>query len=134
RLLTSMVAVALASGGLLAAPSQATPPAAPTLLPEAPAAPAADPAPTPDVLDVAFTGGVPMDAAQSLAPITYGTPVFTTDAKQGPVMRVDGVDDAVGFPFEDQWSKLTSGATVECVFRIDTTMPVSKEMDLCSDK
>ena len=49
-------------------------------------------------------------------------------------MTVDGVDDAVGFPFEDQWSKLTTGVSVECVFRIDTTMPVTGEKDLCSDK
>jgi hypothetical protein len=129
---TSVVAVTVVSGGLLAAPSQAAPPAAPTLLPEAPAA--AEPAPTPDVLDVAFTGGTPADAAQSLAPITYGTPTFGTDAKQGPVMTVDGVDDAIGFPFEDQWSKLTTGVSVECVFRIDTAMPVTGEKDLCSDK
>lgn len=133
-LATSLVAVTVASGGLLATPSQAAPPAAPRLVPDTPAAATAEPAPTPDVLDVAFPGGVPTDAAQSLAPITYGTPTFGTDAKQGPVMTVDGVDDAVGFPFEDQWSKLTTGVSVECVFRIDTAMPVTGEKDLCSDK
>ncbi len=129
---TSLVATSVAAGGLLAAPSQAAAPLS-TLAREA-AAPAALPAPTPDVLDVAFAGGVAADQAQSLAPITYGTPTFGTDAKQGPVMTVDGVDDAVGFPFEDQWSKLATGLSVECVFRIDTSMPVANEKDLCSDK
>ncbi|GAA3530725.1 LamG-like jellyroll fold domain-containing protein [Nocardioides daeguensis] len=133
-LATPVVAVAVASGGLLATPSQAAAPAAPSLVPEAPAAAAAEPAPTPDVLDVAFPGGVPTDAAQSLAPIPYGAPTYGTDAKQGPVMTVDGVDDAVGFAFEDQWSKLTTGVSVECVFRIDTALPVNGEKDLCSDK
>lgn len=132
-LATPVVAAALASGGLLVTPSQAAPPAVPTLLPDAPAA-VAEPAPTPDVLDVTFPAGVPTDAAQSLAPITYGTPTYGTDATQGPVMTVDGVDDAVGFPFEDQWSKLASGVSVECVFRVNTAMPVTGEKDLCSDK
>ncbi|GEB14625.1 DUF5011 domain-containing protein [Pimelobacter simplex] len=131
---TSLVATSVAAGGLLAAPSQAAPPTPSTLVPDAAAAPAAEPAPAPDVLDVGFAGGAASDQAQSLAPITYGTPTFGTDAKQGPVMHVDGVDDAVGFPFEDQWSKVTTGLSVECVFRIDTTMPVSNEKDLCSDK
>jgi hypothetical protein len=133
-LATSLVASSVAAGGLLAAPSQAAAPTPSTLVPDAATAPAAVPAPTPDVLDVDFAGGVASDHAQSLAPIGYGTPTFGTDPKQGPVMSVDGVDDAVGFPFEDQWGKLTTGLSVECVFRIDTTMPVANEKDLCSDK
>ncbi|MDQ6523349.1 LamG-like jellyroll fold domain-containing protein [Nocardioides sp. LHD-245] len=132
-LATSVVAAAVASGGLMATPSQAAPAAAPALLPETPSA-TAEPAPTPDILDVGFPGGVPTDAAQSLAPITYGTPTYGTDVRQGPVMTVDGVDDAVGFAFEEQWPKLTTGASIECVFRVDTAMPVVREMDLCSDK
>jgi len=136
RLLTSLVAATVAAGGLLASPGLAAPSTAPT----APSAATADAAPTatappvPDILDVDFTGGAPADAAQSLTPATYGTPTFGTDDRQGPVMTVDGVDDAVAFPFEDQWSKLAGGVSVECVFRIDTTMPVPNEKDLCSDK
>ncbi|MBM7516560.1 LamG-like jellyroll fold domain-containing protein [Nocardioides nitrophenolicus] len=133
-LATTVVAAAVATSGLMAAPGQAAPPTAPALAPDVPVAATAEPAPVPDVLDVSFAGGAPADAAQSLAPITYGTPTFGTDARQGPVMTVDGVDDAVGFPFEDQWSKLTTGVSVECVFRIDTAMPVANEKDLCSDK
>ncbi|WP_436697984.1 LamG-like jellyroll fold domain-containing protein [Nocardioides sp. BYT-33-1] len=130
---TSVVAVAVAAGGLLATPSQAAPAAAPTLLPDTPAT-TAEAAPTPDILDVGFPDGVPTDTAQSLTPITYGTPTYGTDDRQGPVMTVDGVDDAVGFAFEDQWPKLATGASFECVFRVNTAMPVVREMDLCSDK
>ena len=126
-LASSVLGLGAVAGGLLAAPSQAEPA-------EVTAAPAAVAAPTPDVLDVGFAGGRAADAAQSLAPTTYGAPTYGTDAKQGPTMAVDGVDDAVGFPFEDQWSKLTTGLSVECVFRIDTAMPVTGEKDLCSDK
>ncbi|HWJ08909.1 MAG TPA: LamG-like jellyroll fold domain-containing protein, partial [Nocardioides sp.] len=121
-LASSLLGLSVAAGGLLVAPSQAEPAAA------------AVAAPTPDVLDVTFAGGVPADRAQSLAPVTYGAPTFGTDAKQGATMSVDGVDDAVGFPFDAQWDKLTAGVSVECVFRIDTAMPVSGEKDLCSDK
>lgn len=126
----------VAASGLAAAPARAALPdvrLAAVPLAAAPLAAAVD-APTPDVLDVDFAGGVPTDAAQSLAPATFGAPTYGTDAGQGPTMSVDGVDDAVAFPFEDQWSKLTSGLSVECVFRIDTTMPVVGEKDLCSDK
>ncbi|WP_408898130.1 LamG-like jellyroll fold domain-containing protein [Nocardioides sp. R1-1] len=150
-LATTASVVAVASGGLLVTPSQAAPAPAPEvsrlvagaprtsttggLVADAPrtSTTAAD-APVPDVLDVAFPGGVPTDAAQSLAPITYGTPTYGADPVQGPVMTVDGVDDAVGFPFEEQWPKLATGASIECVFKVNTAMPVSKEMDLCSDK
>lgn len=124
-LAASVLSLSAVAGGLLAAPSQAEP---------VTAAAAAVAAPTPDVLDVTFEGGAPADSAQSLAPITYGAPTYGTDAKQGPTMTVDGVDDAIGFPFDAQWDKLTTGVSVECVFRVDTAMPVSGEKDLCSDK
>lgn len=123
-LAASVLGLSAVTGGLLAAPSQAEPLTAAAALA----------APTPDVLDVTFDGGHAADKAQSLAPVTYGAPTFGTDAKQGPTMTVDGVDDAVGFPFDAQWDKLTTGVSVECVFRIDTAMPVSGEKDLCSDK
>lgn len=120
----TVLGLSLAGAGLVVAPSQAAP---------EPAAAAAA-APTPDVLDVGFADGKAADQAQDLAPITYGAPTFGTDPRQGPTMAVDGVDDAVGFPFADQWSKLSGGLSVECVFRVDTTLPVASEKDLCSDK
>lgn len=132
RLALPALGLTVAAGSLLAAPSDAARPDLARLA--APAAAAAVAAPTPDILDVTFEGGQAADRAQSLAPITYGAPAYATDPKQGPTLRVDGVDDAVGFPFADQWSKLASGVSVECVFRVDTTMPVSGEKDLCSDK
>ncbi|KRF11335.1 hypothetical protein ASG90_16370 [Nocardioides sp. Soil797] len=136
-LATSVLGVAVAAGGVLAVPSQATPgQAVPALTPVAapPAAPVA--APTPDVLDVTFDGGAPVDHAQNLGPVvTYGAPTFGTDPKVGPTMDVNGTSDAVEFPFA-QWGKLSDGFSVECVVRIDgsETIPVGNEKDLCSDK
>ncbi|MFD0788160.1 LamG-like jellyroll fold domain-containing protein, partial [Micromonospora azadirachtae] len=91
--------------------------------------------PAADVLDVAFTGGTATDRAQSLTPTTWGAPSYTTDATVGhDILKVDGVDDAVSFDFADQWGRFSTGFAIECVFRVDTTMPVSGEKDLCSDK
>ncbi|WBB70789.1 LamG-like jellyroll fold domain-containing protein [Micromonospora sp. WMMD812] len=116
------------AGGTLLLPAQD----APTLggvNPVALAVPAAD------VLDVAFTGGAATDRAQSLAATTWGAPTYTTDATFGhDLLTVDGVDDAVSFDFADQWSRFSTGFAIECVFRVDTAMPVSGEKDLCSDK
>lgn len=114
---------------LLTAPLQAT--ATPAQL--AAAEPAA---PTPDVLDVAFPGGVPTETTANMTAKTWGAPTYSQDADLGaPIMKVDGVDDAVSFAgFGDQWSKLGTAFSVECVFRIDQALPVSAEKDLCSDK
>ncbi|MEV4808500.1 LamG-like jellyroll fold domain-containing protein [Micromonospora avicenniae] len=91
--------------------------------------------PAPDVLDVAFTGGTATDRAQNLTPTTWGAPSYATDATVGhDTLKVDGVDDAVSFDLADQWGKFSTGFAIECVFRVDTTMPVSGEKDLCSDK
>ncbi|MEI5674228.1 MULTISPECIES: LamG-like jellyroll fold domain-containing protein [unclassified Nocardioides] len=85
-----------------------------------------------DVLDVDFADGTPTDRAQNLEATTWGTPAVTDD----PVLRrkvasFDGVDDAFSYPFSAQWSKLTAGVTVECVFRHDGVL--SGEHDLCSN-
>jgi hypothetical protein len=117
-------ALVLAATGMFIEPSTASPAA------EAPVA-----APTPDVLDVDFADGAATDRAQNLAPTVYGAPTFEASAEQNTtVMTVDGVDDAVAFPMEAEWPKLTSGFTFECVFRVNTAMPVTGEKDLCSDK
>ncbi|HET9421818.1 MAG TPA: LamG-like jellyroll fold domain-containing protein [Nocardioides sp.] len=101
----------------------------------APSPSAAAAAPAPDVLDIDFADGAAIDRAQALPATVYGAPTFGPSAKQNTtVMSVDGMDDAVAFPMEAEWPKLTSGFTFECVFRVDTTMPVSGEKDLCSDK
>lgn len=138
-LATSVLAAAVAAGSVMAVPSQAAPgQALPGVQAQAAAAPAAAPvaAPTPDVLDVTFEGGAPVDHAQGLGPVvTYGAPTFGSDPKLGPTMDVNGTSDAVEFPF-DQWDKLANGFTFECVFRIDgsETIPAGNEKDLCSDK
>ncbi|MFE9653221.1 LamG-like jellyroll fold domain-containing protein [Micromonospora sp. NPDC006431] len=121
RLGAAALGLAMA-GGALMMPAQAAPTSAATV-------------PAADVLDVAFTGGATTDRAQGLAPTTWGAPSYTTDAAFGhDLLKVDGVDDAVSFDFTDQWSRFSTGFAIECVFRVDTTMPVSGEKDLCSDK
>jgi hypothetical protein len=93
-------------------------------------------APTPDVLDVNFTGGAPHETASSMAATTWGAPTYGhNDVLGADVMTVDGVDDAISYAdFASQWSKLGTAFTVECVFRVNQAMPVSTEKDLCSDK
>lgn len=97
---------------------------------------AAEAPPTPDVLDVAFPGGVPTETTANMKAKTWGAPTYGQDAVlNAPIMRVDGVDDAVSFAdFAGQWSKLDKAFSVECVFRIDQALPVASEKDLCSDK
>lgn len=132
---TSVLGVAVVAAGTLAAPAQALPaPGAETT--SALAAPAApQDAPTPDLLDVTFADGAPVDNAQGLTPKLYGEPTFDTDPAVGPVMNVDGASQSVEFPFT-QWDQTASGFTFECVFRIDEseTIPVGSERNLCSDK
>lgn len=97
-------------------------------------------APEPDVLDVDFPAGVPTEHVAGLPATTHGAPSYANDPDvgiNGPagVLKVDGVDDALSYPgFAGEWSKLATGFTFECVFRLDTTMPVTGEKDLCSDK
>ena len=91
--------------------------------------------PAADVLDVAFTNGTATDRATGLPAKTWGAPTYTTDPVFGhDILKVNGVNDAVSFDFTDQWSRFSTGFAIECVFRVDTTMPVSGEKDLCSDK
>src|SRR5688572_3485801 len=127
RLAIVTLAASVSAGGLLVTPTVAAP------APEPAAAVLA--APIGDVLDVDFADGSAKDRAQALPTTVYGAPTFGADAKQDTtVMTVDGVDDAVAFPMDAEWPKLTSGFTFECVFKINTAMPVSGEKDLCSDK
>ena len=140
-LASSVLGLSVAAGGVLAAPGQSTgAPVAPVAAPLA-AAPLSvkdlptkvAPAPTPDLIDVVFDGGTAVDKAQGLTPAVYGAPTYGTDAELGPTMASDG-NDALGFPTDMVWPKLTSGFSVECVFRIDGTLPVASEANLCSNK
>jgi hypothetical protein len=91
--------------------------------------------PEADVLDVDFADGTPVDHAQGLAVKTWGTPTIRTDSALGrPVAEFDGVDDAFGHRFYEQWDKLAAGYTMECTFKFDGSVPVSEEEDVCSSK
>ncbi|UMG91149.1 LamG-like jellyroll fold domain-containing protein [Nocardioides sp. TF02-7] len=142
-LAAAALGLTVAAGGLLTAPSQAAPtqatPATPTTAPTIAAA--AVEVPDADLLDADFAGGTPTDHAQGLAVDTWGTPTFETDPEHGDIMRVTApaanpqlADDAIAFDWAGQWDELTSGFAVECVFRIDTDMPIGNEKDLCSSK
>ncbi|MGH1563721.1 LamG-like jellyroll fold domain-containing protein [Mumia sp. DW29H23] len=92
--------------------------------------------PTADVLDVDFRDGTTTDAAQGLAPVTHGEPTLTSDLGLGrPVMAFDGTDDALGYPFADQYAKIAGSVSLECSFRYDGERTSSSaEGALCSNK
>jgi hypothetical protein len=106
-----------------------------------PASVAADPEPRVDVpvadlLDVDFRDGTTTDFAQGLAPTTYGEPALDADLSIGrTVMRFDGTDDALGYPFRAEYAKIAGGVSLECVFRYDGPRTNSSpEGALCSNK
>ncbi|MFU8851530.1 LamG-like jellyroll fold domain-containing protein [Micromonospora sp. SL1-18] len=136
RLSASTLGLAVV-GGTLLLPAQAAPTLVGNVATSAVTGQAATAVTVPaaDVLDVAFANGTATDRAAGLTATTWGDPSYANDAAFGhDILQVDGVDDAVSFDFTDQWSKLSTGFAIECVFRVDTTMPVSGEKDLCSDK
>lgn len=137
------VAVGALAGGLIAPSQAAVPTPAAAAVPQAPAAPAAADVAVPaaDVLDADFEGGTATDRAQGLATQAFGTPTYATDPDLGDILQVTArdtdpqmTDDAVAFDWSGQWSKISSAFSVECVFRVDTTMPIGSEKDLCSSK
>lgn len=90
------------------------------------------------LLEVDFVDGLANERVQGLSARTWGAPTYGSDATlaaDGPVgvMTVDGVDDAISFD-ADPWASLGSGFTLECVFRIETTLPTTSERDLCANK
>ncbi|MEU3452897.1 LamG-like jellyroll fold domain-containing protein [Micromonospora sp. NPDC006766] len=137
RLSASALGLAVVGGTLLSSAAQAAPALVSNVAKVAAtnqAAPAVT-VPAADVLDVAFTNGTAIDRATGLPAKTWGAPTYTTDPVFGhDILKVNGVNDAVSFDFTDQWSRFSAGFAIECVFRVDTTMPVSGEKDLCSDK
>jgi hypothetical protein len=93
--------------------------------------------PSGEVVSVDFADGTPHERVQANAPRTFGAPTYETDSSLNPsgptdVMRSTG-DDAVSFAI-DPWADLSTGFTLECVFRIEASLPVSREMDLCANK
>lgn len=128
RIATAVLAGTL---GLLSLPALSHPASADDAAPQ----PRAD-VPVADLLDVDFRDGTSTDFAQGLAPTTYGAPSLEADLSQGrTVMRFDGVDDAIGYPFRPEYPKLATSLSLECVFRYDgPTASNSGEGALCSQK
>lgn len=74
--------------------------------------------PTPDVLNVDFASGAPVDHAQSLAAKTFGAPTVANDSSIGEkVAKFNGTSDAYQYDFTSQYSKLASHFSVECQFQ-----------------
>lgn len=85
-------------------------------------------APVADVLDVDFADGTPADAAQAIAPRTFGEPRIGTHAPLGKqVATFDGTSAAYLYPFEEQFPKLRSALTVECFFKYDADFQAGRE-------
>jgi uncharacterized repeat protein (TIGR02543 family) len=73
--------------------------------------------PTPDVLNVDFASGAPVDHAQDLTAKTFGSPTVSDDATAGKkVAKFNGTSDAYQYDFTDQYSKLSNHFSVECQF------------------
>jgi uncharacterized repeat protein (TIGR02543 family) len=74
--------------------------------------------PTPDVLNVDFASGAPVDHAQGLTPKAFGTPTVATDAALGgKVATFNGSSDAYQYDFTNQFGKLANHFSVECQFK-----------------
>jgi uncharacterized repeat protein (TIGR02543 family) len=74
--------------------------------------------PTPDVLNVDFASGAPVDHAQSLTPKTFGSPTVASDSSIGQkVATFNGTSDAYQYDFTNQYSKLANQFSVECEFK-----------------
>ncbi|HEY4267953.1 MAG TPA: InlB B-repeat-containing protein [Galbitalea sp.] len=74
--------------------------------------------PTPDVLNVDFASGAPVDHAQGLTPSTFGSPTVATDTALGEkVANFNGTSDAYQYDFTNQFSKLANHFSVECQFK-----------------
>jgi uncharacterized repeat protein (TIGR02543 family) len=74
--------------------------------------------PTPDVLNVDFASGAPIDHAQGLAPKTSGSPAVGTDAALGEkVATFNGTTDSYQYDFTNQFSKIANHFSVECQFK-----------------
>ncbi|NPC98090.1 LamG-like jellyroll fold domain-containing protein [Nocardioides sp. zg-DK7169] len=127
---SSLSAVSLPASPLAAPPTPADP---------APAAPAGNATrvevPRADVLDVDLRDGTPTDHAQGIAPTVLGEPRFTSDAARArAVVSLDGVEDALKYPFRAEHAKIADGFAIECTFRYDAPTNPTSERALCGAK
>jgi hypothetical protein len=89
--------------------------------------PPVTPAPvsSPDVLDVNFANGAPVDHASNLTADVIGTPSVGLDPTlRTNVATFDGKTSAYGFGITgSQWSEITKAVTIECVLRYNGSLP-----------
>ncbi|MEV4899990.1 LamG-like jellyroll fold domain-containing protein [Citricoccus sp. NPDC055426] len=91
-------------------------------------------APSADVLDIDFADGTSADRAQDLPATESGDPVIEEDPALGrPAATFDG-DDALLFPFGEQYATMTDSFSVECAFRYNGDFPGSGQANLCANK
>lgn len=143
RVVVGLAIIAVTGLGCFAAVASASPSGNPPSTPTPTATPAATASAatqaatsaTPaDILDVTFDSGAPVDHAQGLPATTVGAPQIADDATLGTkVATFNGTSDAYYFPFADQWPKLLSGFSYECVFRYNPTSFQAGQQVVCSD-
>lgn len=90
--------------------------------------------PIADLLNVDFADGTAADTAQNLPADLHSDPEIAMDPALGRhTVTFDG-DDAIQYPFGDQYSKMTDAFSVECVFRYNGDLPSSGQTNLCANK
>ncbi|WP_345626264.1 LamG-like jellyroll fold domain-containing protein [Rugosimonospora acidiphila] len=136
--LYSTVLTADQISALYAANDVPTPTASPTPSPTGTGGTSTPPTLTPDVLDVDFASGAPVDHANNIAAKTMGAPTIATDPTLATgVATFDGSSDAYGFDLSPYWPSLQNAVTVECYFRYNGTLTPgsgSSGPSVCSDK
>lgn len=90
--------------------------------------------PTADLLNVDFADGTAADTAQNLPVDIHSDPVIEMDTALGRnTVTFDG-DDAIQYPFGDQYASMTDSFSVECVFRYNGDLPSEGQTNLCANK
>ena len=90
---------------------------------------------TSKIWDKGLPAGPKVAIPDTLPTTTYGTPSIAKDAGLGQnVATFNGTTDAYTYPFDDQWSKVAKGFTIECKFRWnDPAGPTTADHGVCSD-
>ncbi|MDM4762276.1 Ig-like domain repeat protein [Galbitalea sp. SE-J8] len=96
-------------------------------------------APTPDVLDVDFASGAPVEHVQQLAPTAIGSPGYESDATIGATVATFGGSAGVRFPADTLWStsnpkNILESVTLRCELRYDGPSPATSTNAFCSGR
>lgn len=90
--------------------------------------------PVADVLNVDFADGTAADTAHNLSVDIHSDPVIEMDPTLGRnTVTFDG-DDAIQYPFGDQYASMADSFSVECVFRYNGDLPSEGQTNLCANK